>query len=438
MNKFEKLLLTVFFVELFVGGGGRLIDFGFLSIRQVLFIGLMLTFLYRIMSQKAIRNLEVNTFFRLNPVTIGIYLLLCWFGISAIIGYLNGNALSDIVTDFLRVSFIAAYFPLAYYISEGRFQKQRIITLLKYSAFAVAVFTILIALLGKTVFSDNFQPYKLFLLSIMGDDLLFRPSYSVFYKSHFYVFVGLVLSLNAVLTKKFSKVDILNLILCPISIFWSETRGFLFALMVSLLMIMIVDIIIMTTPIKGLSGKIKAVMQNSQLIKKLIILLAITVSVPILYQYMTLERFEKSSAAQGVTGEINDTSASVRVEYVLYSKDLLLDHPQYLVWGKGYGTEIAGRVTGIETSFLDILVEQGGIGLAIWFFLFLLVYTNYYRGFKRGMILQTADISFLGIFMGVLLLTNINPFINNPIGIVFFLIVLILSRNTLEQSNNLK
>ncbi|WP_338449560.1 hypothetical protein R4Z09_25860 [Niallia oryzisoli] len=434
MNTFEKILLTVFFVELFVGGGGRLIDFGFLSIRQVLFIGLMLTFLYRIISQKEVRNLEVNTFFRLNPATVGIYLLIGWFGISSVIGYLNGNALSEIVTDFLRVSFFAAYFPLAYYISEKRFTKQRIITILKYSAFAVALFTVMIALLGKTVFSGNFQPYKLFLLSLMGDDLLFRPSYSVFYKSHFYVFVGLVVSLNAVLTKKFSKVDILNLILCPISIFWSETRGFLFALMVSVLMIMIIDIIMMATPIKSLSGKIKAVFQNGQLVKKSIILLIITVAVPFLYQYMTLERFEKSSAAAGSTDEINDTSASVRVDYLLYSKDLLLDHPEYLVWGKGYGTEIAGRVTGIETSFLDILVEQGGIGLAIWLFLFLLVYTNYYGSFKRGMALQTADVSLLGIFMGVLLLTNINPFINNPIGIVFFLVVLVFSQRAKENA----
>ncbi|KAA9015476.1 hypothetical protein [Niallia endozanthoxylica] len=433
MNNFEKILLTVFFVELFVGGGGRLIDFGFLSIRQVLFIGLMLTFLYRIISQKAYRNLEVNTFFRLNPVSVGIYLLIGWFAISSIIGYLNGNALSDIITDFLRVSFFAAFFPLAYYISEKRFSKQRIITILKYSAFAVALFTVLIALLGKTVFSGNFQPYKMFLLSLMGDDLLFRPSYSVFYKSHFYVFVGLVLSLNAVLTKKFSMVDILNLILCPISIFWSETRGFLFALMVSVLMIMIIDIIIMSTPVKGFSGKIKAIFQNKQLVKKSIILLIITVSVPFLYQYMTLERFEKSSVEAG-SDEINDTSASVRVDYLLYSKDLLLDHPEYLVWGKGYGTEIAGRVTGIETSFLDILVEQGGIGLAFWLFLCLLVYSNYYFSFRRGGSLQTSDISLLGIFMGVLLLTNINPFINNPIGIIFFLIVLVLSRHTREQT----
>ena len=320
MNKFEKVLLTVFFIELFIGGGGRLIDFGVLSIRQVLFILLMLTFVFRIIKEKSYINLEVNTFFRLDLVTVGIYMLIGWFFMSSIVGYNNGNTLSAIVTDFFRVTFFIAYFPLAYYISDERFSKKRVITLIKYSAFTVAVFTILIALLGKTVFSDDFQPYKQFWLSFMNDDLLFRLSHSVFYKSHFYVFVGLILSLNAVLSKKFSKIDLLNIVFCSISIFWSDTRGFIFALMVSVFMILIVDVKIIVDPIKGMNGKLKTVVKNPQLIKKSIILLIITIAVPFLYQYMTLQRFEESTVSQS-NGELNskvkDTSASVRVEYLL-------------------------------------------------------------------------------------------------------------------------
>ena len=106
---------------------------------------------------------------------------------------------------------------------------------------------------------------------------------------------------------------------------------------------------------------------------------------------------------------MNDTSASVRVEYILDSKDILLNNPEYLILGKGYGTEIAGRVTGIETSFLDILVEQGAVGLAIWLFLCFLVFYNYFYGYKRGVNITTEGRSLLGVFMGVLLLTNINP-----------------------------
>ncbi len=67
MNKFEKILLTVFFIEIFVGGGGRLIDFGVFSIRQALFFLLILALVIRIIKGKEYLNKEVNTFIRFNP-----------------------------------------------------------------------------------------------------------------------------------------------------------------------------------------------------------------------------------------------------------------------------------------------------------------------------------------------------------------------------------
>ena len=439
MNKFEKILLTLFFVELFIGGGGRLIDFDFLSIRQVLFIGLTLTFLFRIIREKAYTNLEVNTFFRMNPITVGIYLLIGWFFVSALIGFGNGHAPSHIITDFFRVSFFAVYFPLAYYISETRFSKQRVIKILKYSAFAVGVFTILTNLLGKTIFYNDFEWYRQFLLSFMNDDLIIRNNYSIFYKSHFYVFVGFILALNAVLSKKYTKIDLFNTFLCALSLLLSETRGFLLAIMVSVLMILLMDVKIAIDPVKGMTQKIVAVVRNSQLMKKSIVLLLISISMPLLYQYMTLERYEQSSNVQNENdsrslSDVNDTTLNVRFEFILDSKEILLDNPVDFIVGSGYGTEIAGRVEGIEMSFLDILVEQGALGLAIWFFLFLLVFYNYYYAYKRGVSITNVDRSLIGIFLGVLLLTNTNPFINNPIGIVFFLVVLILSRNEKEKA----
>jgi hypothetical protein len=432
MNKFEKVLLTIFFVELFVGGGGRLIDFGVLSLRQVLFIVLILTLLFRILKEKAYWNKEVNTFVRWNPVTIGIYMLLAWFFVSAVIGLSNGHALSVIAMDFFRVSFFAAYFPLAYYVSEERFSKRRIISILKYSAISVAIFTILIALLGKTVFISNFEPFQAFWKNIMNDDLLFRRSHSVFYKSHLYVLIGLVLSLNDLLSKRFTKVDIINIILCFTSILLSDTRGFPIALMVSVLTIILIDSKIITDPVKGISEKMKTALKNPLFILKTIILLVITISVPLLYQYMTLERFKDNNTSINETKlntEVIDTSVSVRIEFLKEGKEILLDNPITFIFGKGYGTEIAGRVTGIEMSFLDILIEQGAIGLGIWFYLFFLVFYNYYQVYRQRSELKTVDRSMLGAFTGLLLLTNINPFINNTIGIAFFLLILIFSQD---------
>jgi hypothetical protein len=448
MNKFEKILLTVLFVEIFVGGGGRLIDFGILSIRQVLFLLLIATFVVRIVKEKAFLDPRINTFVRFNPVTIGIYLLIVWFVVSAVIGFVSGHSRSLIVADFFRVSYFGVYFPLAYYISKERFTLRRILTLLKYSALVVAIFTIIVSLLGKTVFAANFRPFYDFMNLMMNDDLYFRPSNSVFYKSHFFVLIGLVLSLNDLLNKNYRKLDVAIIILASISILWSETRGFLLAFMLSVLMIIVLDVKVIVDPIKGFSSKLKKLIQSQQFIKKFTISVLVLIAVPFLFKYMTLERFEvvaidetgeyQQVQPNGSTGghdvEVDDVSMNARMEFIVASKDVLV-RPLYLIFGTGYGLEIAGR-TGIEMSFLDILLEQGLIGLAIWGFLFLLVYYNYYMAYKSGQKLTATDISLLAAFMGILLLTNINPFINNPIGISFFLILLVYSQAKREFRTN--
>lgn len=441
MNKFEKVLLTVLFVELFVGGGGRLIDFGFLSIRQVLFLVLLLTFIYRIIKQKAIFDKKVNTFLRFNPVTIGIYVLLVWFVISAVIGVVKGHPLSIVVMDFFRVSYFMAYFPLAYYISEIRISKEYIIKLLKNSAVVVSIFTIVVSLLGKTVFSANFGPFYLFMNEIMNDDLFFRPSNSVFYKSHLFVLIALIIALNDVLNKQFSKINIALVTLGTVSVLWSETRGFLLALMVSLLMIILLDGKVVSDSFNKLTEKVKGLLQTKWFVKKAGILLVLVMLLPFLYKYMTLERFQQDAVVQDPTNseieesnEVDDLSVNTRLEFIVDSKRILFENPANLIIGTGYGTEIAERLEGIEMSFLDILVEQGLVGLAVWFFLFFLVYYNYYVGYKKSGKLNSQEISLMAAFMGVLLVTNINPFINNPIGISFFLVVLILSQRWKESS----
>jgi len=410
------------------------------------------------LKEKAIFNKEVNTFFRFNPVTIGIYALIGWFIVSCIIGYLNGHPLGAIVTDFLRVSYFVLYFPLAYYISKERFSLQRIIILLKYSALVVAIFTIVVSLLGKTIFAADFKPYYDFMNWLMNDDLFFRPSKSVFYKSHFFVLVGLIISLNDLLNRNYSKLNVAIIIFGSISVLWSETRGFLLAFMLSVFLIIILDIKVIVDPIKGLASKIEKLVQSRQFIRKLAISLIVLVAVPFLFKYMTLERFEVTvveevpSIEHNKTGnnsdfktnnhksgnvktEVNDVSVNARMEFIIASKEILA-HPTNLIIGTGYGTEIAGRITGIEMSFLDILLEQGLIGFATWGFLFFKVYYNYYTAYKKGQKLTSLDISLMAAFMGILLLTNINPFINNPIGISFFLVVLVVSQNKKDLSLN--
>ena len=89
-------------------------------------------------------------------------------------------------------------------------------------------------------------------------------------------------------------------------------------------------------------------------------------------------------------------------------------------WGDERNAGLPGfRISQFKKSFLP----------SAEVFLFLLVFYNYYIAYKRGAKLGILEISLMASFMGLLLLTNINPFINNPIGISFFIILLVLSQN---------
>jgi O-antigen ligase len=256
--------------------------------------------------------------------------------------------------------------------------------------------------------------------------------------------ISLIISLNDVLNKKYSKLDIAIVIIGTVSVLWSETRGFLLALMASLIMLVLLDAKVVSDKYRGVSNKFKSLFQSKWFLKKAIILMIVVCALPFLYKSMTLERFQEDSEIiidpeDDITvveeePQINDESVNARLEFMVASKDILLNNPLYLVFGTGYGMEIADRLDGIEMSFLDILVEQGLVGLAIWFFLFLLVFYNYYVGYKKTGNLYTLEISLMAAFIAVLLVTNINPFINNPIGISFFLVLLILSQNWKESS----
>lgn len=438
MNRFEKWLLTVFFVELFIGGGGRLIDFGVLSIRQILFLLILCTFVFRIVKNKQFLDRNVNTFLSFNITSVAIYMLIAWFGVSALIGLIHGHAVSIVAMDFLRVCFFLLYFPFAYYISEERYRKSKIISILKYSSLIVAVFTILVSLVGKTVFSHNFGVFYDFMNSVMNDDLFFRPSHSVFYKGHFFVLMGLLVSLNAVLSKQGSKIDVVNIIVCLISIIWSETRGFLLAIMFGILFIVMMDVKTFTDRVKGLWKKVTHLLNSKFILKKIAVSLLIVMAVPFMYKYMTIERFGTDTVSQQKPDtpakepqepQIDDVSVNTRLEFILASQDLVFKSVPAFVVGSGYGTEIAGRDTGIEMSFLDILVEQGVIGLALWLYVCFIIFYNYHLVYKAEGSVETTDISLLACIAALMLLTNINPFINNPLGIGFILIILVLSKN---------
>lgn len=441
MNRFEKLLISAFFIELAIGGGGRLLEFGPLSIRQLLFVLLLVTFFYRIIRTKNIFNSEVNTFFSKDITTIAMYLLLVWIVISTAIGVLNHHPVSVIAMDMFRVSFLGLYFPLAYYISNERYKKEWIIEIIKWGALFGALLTIGIDITGKFILTNNFGDFYVWINNLFQDDLFFRPSRGVFYKSHLFIMFGLIISFHQILNKKWSFINVANVLLCTISIIWSETRGLLIAFLGATFFIACIDSYIFVRPIKGLYSKLKKSFSRPN-VQKIIACMAVLIIVPIFYTQMTQARFPADDATQlnhnlstkrkKEISKENDVSVATRVYLLDESKKILTASPKNLIFGTGYGTKIGNRLTGIEMSFLDIWVEQGIIGVILWISVCMLIFLNFNKAYKINLFIDNDNIGIMACAIALLLLTNINPFINNPIGIGFVLFALVVSRNELN------
>ncbi len=445
MNKFERFLITACFIELFVGGGGHFIDVGTFSLRQIIFILILVTYGLRIIFTKGILDPKINKFISFNIGSIGIYLLLFWCLVSSVIGVVQGNPFSIIFTDFFRISYLLMYFPLAYYFTEGYIKKEFIIRLLLWSGFAVAILTVSIDICGKFIFKDHFLDFYNFINSVFGDDMFFRPSRGVFYKSHLYVLFAVLISIQSVFRNRGRALEAATIILGLASIIFSETRGLIYALMLGVIAITVVDYAHVSRFAKGFAHKIK-VLGSKEFIPKLIICVSLVFLTPYLSKSMTTARFTEET--KQVTPSKNnvekekpverDESTNYRVMLFQESGEILSSSPATLLFGAGYGTQIGPAKQVIEMSGLDILVEQGVIGLGIWIFVCIIAFINYFRVYRLGAQLNDIDCSIIACMIAIGFLTNVNPFINNPIGIGFLVFGIICSQirlNEVKQSN---
>ncbi len=439
MNRLEKWLLTILFFELFAGGGGRQIEFGPISIRQLLFILLLVSYGSRLISNRETRVELKELLINKNLVAILSISLLIWIGVSTLIGIINGHQLGEVIKDSLRVSYIILIFPFWTYIRTDRFPIEKVISVLKIATLAVSIGTIIIGLCGKYFFVNDFKYFYQFINELLPADLFFRPSRGVFYKSHFIVLFGLILSSNNFISNRVKKIDMAILILASVSIIYSETRGLYIGYLLALLAILLTNgFIYYFAKAKGR----KVSKKNKKLIVPVIFYLCAFTIVPTLYNSSTQSRFNDSidqsnifesnkkttSKTGGGSKQVNDVSVNMRVYLFEESAKIIKKSSTNAIIGNGYGSVIGSRTDGIEMTFLDILVEQGIIGVLLWLGFSLLPAFYYLAYIFRHSDLDSTSVALLACVLTMIVITNINPFLNSPIGLGFLLPVIISAK----------
>lgn len=433
ISKFEHYFLYLLFFELFAGGGGRLIAVGPLSIRQILFVGLIVIFAIRFVMNSDTRT-EIWSYFR-HPNTAVFWLsviMTSWIVISSIVGILHGHGTGPVATDLFRTIYVIMIIPLIYYIGENRFSISDLGRCLFFAAAVVSILTVFISLTGKFASDMDFHHFYDWINGLMPGDLFFRPSRGVFYKSDFLVMFAVIIALVKLAENKINWREGSVLILGSLSIILSESRGLYLGILTGVATYIVVKGVIY---FKGDRDSLN--LTKSMNLRRLMVVFVTVVLCAFFYNNATIARFSKSSGADireekkfkwQDSGDANDTSLRSRFVLLTDATKIIKSEPiGGKIVGNGYGTVIGDRKDGIEMSFVDILVEQGVIGLAIWLAFSLLPLYYFFKSFLLSKQLADSYIGLLGSTLSMLVVTNINPFLNSPIGLGFLLPVIVIA-----------
>lgn len=412
------MLLIVSLIELFVGGGGRFMMIGPLSLRMWLF-GLTQAILWWDMMSG-----------RYKPAPQLLRYVAVFFSVTALgagIGYFNDASLALILTDVKPLLF---WMNLLFYGMV--IQKQADVALvracLKWSAAALAVAYLVLLLLWRF---DVFNGFSFYMLTLPTEELSFRGSLGFFYKGFIFLPVGIFFWLQEKGYLKFFWVFIIYL-----AILLTFTRGF-WLLIFGIHFVYTVffnrqnavswlAIVLMLTSVYSVGVYVSQVDQQN--FPELMQFQEASVK---RYEARDLKPWQRALAGKFSQGfEARESSIIDRIIQVGEVEDQLTWQSFFI--GNGLGNGIPSRQIHMEISYLEIFHKQGLMGLLMWFWLLWSLLKNFKQviGHRIREITLFHEDAFVFLMAALFMfgISLLNPFINSPMGLGMLALSLVCLR----------
>lgn len=379
-----NLLYIAVALELFIGGGGRLLEVGPVTVRMLLFAVVMAMVVATVWLRPNQRgNFLVAVVWVLVYLTIHVLVL-----VRGLVGGSDAiEALADMQPTLYWIA--APFFALA---MESRRNITRTVDLVILAGMILAVgylATISSVLLGYV------DPFTLWETLLPSGEFFFRNELLFFYKGDLYLGIAVIFLLAGCRSRP------LMLAIIAIALLLTLTRGFVIATTLA-----------------------ATLMYASQRRMKRVFSVFAVVAILLLGLQAILD-----SAGTGALGDRSDSDAQ-RFDDLRYMAEHLTIGT--LLIGEGFGTLINSRMN-VETSFLWLLWKGGLITLVFWLMPLWFCWSAY-RRIPRSSEDYPVACAFLFSVVFIYVQTATNPFLNNPIGLSFVMIAMFALRTLAGSS----
>lgn len=381
LNRFlRRSLFSIALLEIFLGGGGRLFNVGFLSLRMYIF-GLLLI-------------LGALFFFRKprmgRPVFELLFLAAFVILFGSLIGIFNHHKIGLIFED---IRPLLSIFSMIFFVYAIRSMEdvELVIKLIRISSVVLAVSYLVI------FFLINFKlvPFSTFYTwASSTEEFFFRGEFAFFYKGFLYLCIGFFF-----FNWRDGFYSKIALSIISLAVVLTFTRGFVISLFLVYLFYLIF---------------IK---------KKFIILLIITLSSLVAAPYVwdlvsNSAKLDRKKSDQSRFSQINEVFQNTTIASSLV--------------GHGFGENISSRQDlHLEIAYLEIFYKQGIVGLSFWFYFIFLIGFYFYKCMLFGNAALASPFFLASLFTTLQSFTN--PFINNPIGMTCLIVSLVCLRILSKQ-----
>lgn len=407
-HKFNQLILErkkafdllgyIIIIELVLGGSGRLLSVGsFITLRYVLYFAALCY--YGMVKVFKIGEKDKNIFYDV------VYIFFFFFIISLINGLLKGHPISLIITSSKGFLYLLMIFPLTFFIDDSK-KVDNVVKIFTSSCVVLAVLSIFMFIIFSLI-PSSYNSINPLLLKLDYGFLSIRYGLpSIFFKTSPYVAIAFIIELFIYSNIK-EKRNVHSLIK-------------IFILFLGCVITMTIGIWIAV-----IFGVFLTVVFSKGKQKKVLIMIIIFTGLVVLF-------FFSEYIIQTIFNRVNINDRSFIIKFNQLST-LLEVWKNNIIFGSGFGKSIVFNIGQdvrqmeiFELFWIGLLVNMGIAGLLSFVYMILKVMIKAYQ-------LSTETIYYHSILIKALIIglvqmciiSSVNPFLNNPIGIGYLLIVML-------------